>query len=287
MFKKHFALALTAFCLVAGGQAARADSANQVPSCYKANNVTPFGPVYDKLFVVLIDQTVLLDKNLQEDVLQTMNQMIQPGTHFIVGEFSAFSQGRYLNIVEDGVAEAPVPQDQIGNMVATKVAPFNQCLASQLTYARQTAEQTALQIMQDSSSSLAQSDIEMSLKEVSAPIKEDQAAHKVVLLVTDGLEYSTVSSFYSHDTARDINPDVEMKKAEAADMIGDFGGASIYVIGGALEPPATSGTQAERNGYRNPQMQEHLAEFWGDYFKASNANLAGFGLPALLVPTHY
>lgn len=266
---------------------AKADINNQVPSCYAANQVTPSWPVYNKLFVVLIDQTVLLDPNLQEMVLQSINQMIQPGTHFVVGEFSAFSQGRYLNIVESGVTEASIPADQIGNLVATSVKPVQQCLQDQLSFARRTAETNALQIMKDSTSSLDQSDILMSLKDISAPVKVDPAKDKVVLLVTDGLENSSVTSFYAHGTARDVDPAKEMVKAQNAGMIGDFSGAKIYVVGGAVEPPENVGTRAERDGYRNPQMLEHLQDFWSQYFQASDASLGEFGTPALLDPVQY
>ena len=265
----------------------RADAADGLPSCYAANGIKPFGPLYDKTFVVLIDQTVQLDQNLETQVLHSLDQMIQPGTHVIVGEFSAFSQGRYLNIAQNMVVEAPIPADRIGDVIATELDPFNRCLADQIGYAKRTAEQAAYSIMQNSTSSLAQSDIVMSLKDVSAPIESDRAASKVVLLVTDGLENSTVTSFYGHGTARDINPKMEMAKTQAAGMVGDFGGARIYLIGGALEPPAKVGARSERNGYRNPQMLVHLQDFWDQYFQASNAKLEGFGTPALLSPVQY
>jgi hypothetical protein len=265
----------------------KADVMNQIPSCYAANDVQPFGPGHDKLVVVLIDQTVLLDQNLKTMVLENLDQMLQPGTRFVVGEFSAFSQGRYLNIVETGVIEPSIPQDQIGNVVATQVQPLQDCLRDQVAYAKRTAEQNAYQIMLDSTSSLAQSDIMMALKQLSAPIKADTATSKVLILVSDGLENSDVTSFYGRGTVRNIDPNKEIAKAVASNMTGDFGGTKVYVIGGGMMPPPTVGAQSQRDGYRDPKTLNDLEQFWSTYFQKSNAQLEEFGEPALLSPVSY
>ncbi|HQT25588.1 MAG TPA: hypothetical protein PLK99_03210 [Burkholderiales bacterium] len=270
------------------GKAAVADGlANQIPSCYKANQIQPLGPLYDKLFVVMIDQTVMLDAPLQKQVLQSIETMIQPGTRYVIGEFSAFSQGHYLNIVASGIAEAPIPASQIGNIPIDEVDPFNKCMSDQLNFARLSAEKSAYIAMQAATSSLDQSDILLAMKDISTPIRDETAVKKVMLAVTDGLENSTVTSFYGHGTARNINPAAEMRKVESANMTGDFGGAKIYVLGGAAEPPATSGTKAARDGYRDPQMLMHLQDFWNSYFRASDASLVEFGTPALVMRIEY
>lgn len=281
--KKTILTAAAFISLLACYGKAKADGlVNEIPSCYEANHIRPFGPRYDKLFVVLIDQTVLLDDNLQQQVLQSISTMIQPGTLYIIGEFSAFSQGRYLNILASGIAEDPIPANQIGNIPIVAVDPFKHCMSDQLNYATQSAEKAAYNAMQDASSSLDQSDILMAMKDISTRFKQTNVPNKALLVVTDGLEYSSITSFYAHATVRNINPDTEMQKVNANSMTGDFGGARVYVIGGADEPPAKVGTKAQLDGYRNPQIQMHLQQFWQDYFKASNANLVAFGEPALL-----
>ena len=151
-----------------------------------------------------------------------------------------------------------------------------------MNYAGVSAEKAAYSAMQGSTSSLDQSDILMAMKDISAPIKQIDVPKKAMLVVTDGLENSSVTSFYGRGTARNIDPAAEMQKVNANGMTGDFGSADIYVIAGAEEPPAKVGTQDQRDGYRNPQMQTHLQQFWADYFKASNGNLIAFGEPALL-----
>jgi len=266
---------------------ARADVINSIPSCYAANNITPFGPDHDKMVYFLIDQTVLLDKNLQTMVLENIQRTLQPGTRFTIAEFSAFSQGRYLNVVETGVIEQPIPQDQLENVVVDSIGPFNTCMRDQMAYAQRTAISNAQQVMNDSTSSLDQSDILMALKTVSTAVKEDTATDKVLVLVSDGIENSSITSFYSHDTVRLIDPSKEMDKVTANQMVSDFGGAKVYVVGGAMMPAAKNGTQSTKDGYRSPNVLQGLSDFWSKYFTTSNANLIEFGEPALVDPVSY
>lgn len=75
---------------------------------------------------------------------------------------------------------------------------------------------SAVKAMKDSTASLAQSGIMMVLKTVSGALATDPARHKVLFLVSDGLENSDVRSFYAHGTVRNIDPSAEIRKAGAA-----------------------------------------------------------------------
>jgi len=125
------------------------------------------------------------------------------------------------------------------------------------------------------------------LKTVSHAVSQDSAEHKVVFVATDGLENSSVATFYAHNTVRKIDARAEFAKAKANDMLGSFDGAKIYVLGAAMMPPATHGTRVIRDGYRDPNTLRDLKAFWIDYFKASGANLVEFGEPALLELVSY
>ena len=104
-----------------------------------------------------------------------------------------------------------------------------------------------------------------------------------MLLASDMLENSSVSSFYLHNAVRRIDPQVEMKNATAAGLIGDFGGARVYVIGAGL----LGGDAKVKNAYRDTQTVSALKEFWTLYFQKSNASIGEFGAPALLGPVGY
>lgn len=266
---------------------AHAGLVNDVPSCYGAFHLKAAPQPPERLVYVLIDQTVLLDPNLQQSVLDNLDRMIEPGSKFVIAEFSAFSQGHYLDVLHTGVVEQPLPDDAYGSIPITKAPQIKACFGQQLAFARKMAATTAKQVMQTSTSSLNESEIMGAIGEVGPAIRADQATSKVLFLVSDGLENSRVASFYAHNTVRDINPAAELGKAKSSQMFADLGGSKVYVLGGAVMPPATVGTRAERDGYRDVKTIHDLKAFWQGYFDASHAQLVEFGAPALVTAVSY
>ena len=260
---------------------------NDVPSCYAANHFTFQSAAPDKLIYVLIDQTVQIDPTLQQSVISNINRMLGPQTKFVVAEFSAFSQGRYLNVLNTGIIEAPLTQDESGNVPMSQLPNFHSCMNGQAQFSVALADKAATGAMQGATSALDQSDIMSALQNVSSAIKADPAKEKVLFLVTDGLENSSVTSFYAHHVVKKIDPATELQKAKSANLIGDFGGAKVFVLGAGTLASAKNGTKTARDGYRDPVTLNRLKEFWEGYFKDSNANLVEFGEPALVEPTSF
>lgn len=275
------ALALCA-ALALAGPPALAGTGNDVPSCYAAARIRPAdGLGYSRLLYVLIDQTVGWSPAIESAIMDNLNRNLQPGTKFVIAEFSAYAQGRYLDVVHTGIIEAAMPAAQIADTPITATKLFDLCRADQLPYAAKLADGAAVSALTGSRSSLANSDIMSALAAIAPVMAAEPARQKILLLATDGLENSGVTSFYRHGQLRDIDPAQELSRAEAAGLVGDFGGARVYVIGGAL--PAAGSTEA----YRSPQLLRHLASFWAAYFRQSNATLGAFGEPALLTPVAF
>lgn len=277
-------LALGASFAFSGVLPAHAGLTNDVPSCYAANKIAAPQVQYDQLIYVLVDQTVQLDATLQKSVLDNVQGMLKPGTKFVIAEFSAFSQGHYLNVLHTGVIERPIPASEEGNVVMSRLRDFHTCMQQQLVYGQRLALATTAQVLKSGTSTLDQSDILMALKSVSSAVAQEKATHKLVFVVTDGLENSSVTSFYARNAVRHINPAVELKKAQDNNLFGDFGSARIYLLGAGVMQPAANGSTAERNGYRDPKTLMDLKQFWSGYFSRSNAQLVEFGAPALLEP---
>jgi hypothetical protein len=274
-------------CMIVAPRPVRAGLVNDIPSCYAANHISPFGRVYNKLVYVLLDQTVQLDPTLQQTVLENVLGLLVPGSKFVVAGFSAFSQGHYLNVLTTGIIEPPIPPSEVGNIVVDNLDSFQACLPDQERYAQRVALGAVEQALRSSTSSLDQSDIMLALKTVSRAVSQDPASDRVLILVSDGLENSSVTSFYRHRTLRDIDPAQEMTQSTANGLIGDFGDARVYVIGGAVMPSAQRGSRTERDGYRDPKSLRNLEAFWAQYFKASNARLEEFGEPDIVLPVTY
>lgn len=265
--------------------AANAGSVDDMPSCYAANAIRPAGGIaYDRLVYVLIDQTVGWNRQLEDQLIRNVNRLLTPGTKFSVVAFSAFSQGHYLRVVHTGILEKPLPPQQRDNTPIPKIRRFERCLAGEGRYGTSMADGAILATMQASTDTLDQSDIMDSLRQVSRAVRHDPALRKLVIVASDGLENSAITSFYGHGTARLIDPAAELRKAATADMFGNFGGAPIYWIGGGLLEPARYGSLAARNGYRSPQILHALSTFWHGWFAHSDARLVEFGEPALVIP---
>jgi hypothetical protein len=105
---------------------------------------------------------------------------------------------------------------------------------------------------------LAKSDVFTSLREVSAIVKQSTAPRRIVLIVSDMLENSTISTFYENNRVRKIDSAKEMDVVEQNNAIGDFGGASVYVMGAGLLPETSQGKSKDKAslGYRDPKPWE-------------------------------
>jgi hypothetical protein len=258
-----------------------AGTLNDVPSCYAAAHIEPAdGRGYSRLLYVLIDQTVAWNRDIESAIMDNLNQNLSPGTKFVIADFSAFAQGRYLDVLHTGIIEAPLPAARIGGTPIAAAKLLNACLAGQRPYAVKMADDAAIEALEGSSGSLANSDILLALREVSAVIGADTAPDKALFLASDGLENSAVTSFYRHGNIRDIDLARELARAQAAGLTGNFGGAKVFVIGGALPPPGAA-------PYEGPVLLRHLADFWARYFQLSHARLVAFGEPALLQPLSF
>jgi len=260
---------------------------NDVPSCYSALHLPFKSAEHQRLIYVLVDQTFKLDPQLQQSVIRNLNGMLGPGTKFVVAQFSAFSQGRYLKVLHTGIIEYPMTKEQAGNVPIHKLPKIKSCMRGQAKFSIKMADSSAQKAMKSATSSLHQSDILAALKTVSSAIRKDPAKQKVLFLVSDSLENSAVMSFYHHHVVARVDTKKAIAKAQAANMLGDFGGAKVFVLGGGSLPPAKHGSRAARDGYRDPVTLEHLKRFWTAYFKKSDANLVEFGEPALIDPVSY
>jgi hypothetical protein len=242
----------------------------------------PVPRVPETELIVAIDQTTPLSPSLKQLVADNVKTFLRPDNAFAIVAFSAYTQGRYTEVLTSGRIEAPLPQavrDDISKPVLSK---FEQCMARQPVQAAQLVGAALRSAFANSSGSIAKSDVLASLKAISQLAGESRSPHKVVLIVSDMLENSTAANFYSDQgrAVRRIDAEKELRTAEEAKLIGNFGGAKVYVIGAGL----LTADAANSRAYRDPKTMQSLTEFWGSYFQKSNARLVEFGQPALLQP---
>lgn len=274
MARSVLMLSLALLCGTA--QAAAEDS---VPSCYDHKlGVKP--AVSGAELFVLVDQTTLFDPTLQQQVADNARLFMGPGNAFSIMTFSAFSQGRYAQVVSAGNIEPAIGASARDDISKPLLSKFDACAKRQPQIAMQAIGAALRAAFAGASPDLAKSDVLASLKSMSSRVKNSPASRKTVLIASDMLENSSVSSFYDGKTmsVKNLDPAREIKLAGENDLFGDFGGAKIYVIGaGLLSDDGKKGSK-----YRDPKTMRSLISFWNLYFQRSNATVVEIGQPVLL-----
>lgn len=276
---------LAALAILFPAEPAAAAATTQIPSCYAALHMAPPAGAQAKLFV-LIDQTVVFDQPLKDALIQNALSLVRPGNGFEVMVFSAYNQGRYMDVAAAGALEPPLPAARRNATGSEDLRALDICLRRQFEYGRRLMAGTVAKSLAAASPALSRSDVIGSLAEAARHIRDDPAGRKVVLIASDMLENSAVTSFYRKGGVRQIVPAAELAKVRAAGMLGDFGGAEVYVIGAAMLPldKASAETEATMQSYRSAVTLRALTDFWTLYFQNSRARLVEFGAPALLTP---
>jgi len=212
---------------------AHATERNDIPSCYawaklQAQQPAPSG----RELVVIIDQTVQMNEALQRSAWDHVVRYVRPGDSVRLYQFSAFLQDHYLRLQFAGLLESPL-EGRVRNRIGmNSLKQLDNCLAQQTGFFRQHFGQQFASSFGDPDTDIARSEILSSLQKIGADMATRPMPDRVVLLISDMLENSNVTSFYRSGRVRDINPQAELDKART--FPADFAGARFYVHGAGL-----------------------------------------------------
>ena len=258
--------------------AASAQLKNAIPSCYQAYGVEQksSGRIEREL-LVLVDGTFDPDVGLKRTVHQKVHGFLSRGDRVSVVSFSSYGEERYTNIKFSGLVEAP-PTQEHRNAISKKVLrKFDACMARQTHFVKAKVDEAIKASFKTPDHEVPYSEILGNLKQVLEPlVNSSPAANKVILLVSDMLENSDVTSFYRSNTVKKIDPEAEIEKVRNVGLVSNFGGAEFFVIGAGWVP------QKYRGKTRGSKVMLALELFWQEYFEISGASLNGFGKPVLV-----
>ena len=247
---------------------------NDVPSCYKALSMTNPNTNTQKELFILVDQTTPLDKNMMMYTYKNMMNFIKNGYAVTIASFSANSNGKYTDVAYSGTLESLLPDESKHDIAKKVLRKYQGCMDGQYKFAKEKATKALVRVLKGANKNLPHSDIIKSLNDISKHIiKPSKASSKVVLLVSDMIEHSSITSFYAQGRLKKVNASTELAKVKKSGHVADFAAAKVYVIG--------AGTVGKK-GYRDSSTLKMLTSFWESYFSATNANLAAFGTPMLL-----
>lgn len=269
-----FSVVTSLLCFVATSFA----QTNAIPSCYNSK-VFETASISNKELFLIIDQTTLLDIQLKQQLADQTRPFLTYGNAISVTVFSSFNQGKYTRVVTSGRIQHKLSEVARADTSKPLLQKFDECMNAQPIFANQLVGAALRSAFEGTSSDLAKSDIFASLKEIAGIVRASSAKNKVVLISSDLLENSSISSFYQNQTVRMIDPERELSNVVKNDLLADFAGARLYVIGMGLiaEDPKNRKSQ-----YRDPKTMSALTTFWTQYFSKSNAQLIELGKPALL-----
>lgn len=250
-----------------------------IPDCYAASGLGVPAPAPARAVFVLVDQTTGLDDHLRATARDNLAGLLQPGATFTISTFSAFSRDHYATNLDEAGLQAPIPEAARSALSVRGLERLDACLGPQAQIAVAHAAHDLDAATGASSASFSNSEIMASLAQLSQAVRASTAPDKVVIVISDLMEHSAATSFYRNRTIRVIDPAAEMQKAERNQLLGDFGGARIAVIGAGLLSPGS-----RTDATRDTAALASLHDFWQQWFERSHARLVAYGQPDLVAP---
>lgn len=244
-------------------------------NCYAKYNIQDDLKPRSTYILILFDQTTLISERLANHITEKIKPLVQPGTKFTFANFSTFSKDYYTSISHEFFLEPLPSEKQEQEVPLGKLKKIKKCIAEKQNYIHQELLIAMNKNLREANSTIDQSEIIKNLKDILQAKENDfQAKKSTVIIISDMLEHSSITSFYSNGTLREITPDSEFEKIKKLDFLANFHQSKVYIIG--------AGVVNDKNQKRLIKAMENLKKFWIKYFEASNAKLSGFGAPELI-----
>lgn len=248
-------------------------------SCYSRTRVTIPAPVPTRAVFVVIDQTTGLDERLRETVTSNLRRLLGPGTTYSIATFSAYGRGNYAQISATGAIDAPPPDDARSGQSVRSLERLDRCLPNQQEAVSAQAMLEIESALGGSATAFTHSEIMASLRQIAQAVRSSPARDKLVIVVSDLLEHSRDRSFYADRQLRLIDPEAELASSVEKDLLADFGGARIAVVGAGFLSP-----ESREDAVRDRASLTALRTFWEAWFARSRGEILRYGEPDLMTP---
>jgi len=229
---------------------------------------------------VLIDQSFKTDNNLRVNTNSIIDKWLGYGKYVEVYSFSSAIPGRYLKRITGGRVDDNVREDEIENTLIRSVREDYQLYHNlQEKEARKAVNRALLEVYNGVDERIPYTDIFRSLTEVAEHVKNYKSNNKILLIVSDMLENSTIDSFYSSGGIKNINVENENMMIKKIGMVPDFGNnVTVYIIGLSYHDLGSR----NQSGYYDPIKVKLLKEFWRQYFLSSGCKIGEIGSPMIM-----
>ncbi|MDQ7001964.1 MAG: hypothetical protein Q9N02_04675 [Ghiorsea sp.] len=246
---------------------------------YQALGYAEEMPIPNAALFVIADESVGFDKNMINRANKMIYDWLKPGRYVEIMRFSSGVKGRYTEVVTAGRLDPEPSEAFLNNLKRSTLAKFKKRHHQQLRVAKIKTQKAFLSILKTSNKSVPHSDIISNMKAVSAHIKNFPAQRKVLFVLSDMLENSSVTTFYSSGHVKRIDPEKVIAVSKRLDMMADFGeDVTVYVLGLGY---FWKGEGSSQEKYLDPIRASKIAKFWEMYFEESHATIGEIGKPLM------
>lgn len=273
-----FLTSLMFICFTTAANAQNFDSEfrNDVPSCARHYNIPELQKLH-RQYLIIVDLTVKLSDEAKNDTLNRVRRSIRQGDRVQVISFSSTNEKELTLVQFDGRVDLqPTEDDYETKFPGNEVEQARTCFKNQIKLVQDKVLGILSSKLDVPIIDAKRSEILKSLGVATTQSLNDTAGtEKQVLIISDMIEHSDITSFYKDRSLRLIEPQKELAIVKNAKLTSDFKMANVYIAGAASvsEPKKNTVGIRERTA---------LKEFWENWFKQSNANIKAWGEPALL-----
>ena len=268
-----FAAGLSIFILTGFLWAASAGAVNVIPNCYDLVDVAETSPPIERGLLVVVDNTIELDHALQMESFEKIVHFMGEGDRVVIVSFSAYVEGQYTRIMADARLDRMLSTETAFTVPKSKLKELRLCLAGQKRSLPRVVGSALEAIYAESSNDLPNTELAATLAKTSREILPTLDARETFLLiVSDMMEHSDITSFYKAGNIRSIDPEAEMRRVEESGVEPVYPGTVAYVIGAGY-----TGTRK----YRSAKVLRAVEDFWRLYMERAGGRLAAFGTPSM------
>ena len=245
-------------------------------SCYEGLPEWKEMPRAERVLYIFVDQTTPLSGAMKKKIVDMLGDWGRPGDVVKLGKFSANFRGRYPQLVYTGRVEPEPNEAYLYHLRYFDKTGLRDCLKQQHMNFGKNLKNRLSEVMKEIDPTIPKTDIFYSLRELTTnAIRATEARRKIVLLITDGLENSAVTSFYNKGNVRKLAPRKVVATIRKQKMIANWKGAEVYMYG--------VGLMRDSKTYQVWSQLDNLRNFWERYLVEGNALVRGIGTPELLI----
>ncbi len=269
--KKTIQLVILATLLFSSSSWASMDSR----SCYQQLELEMPENNINRALYIFIDQTMPLNIRMQSTLNELLSAHPKRGEQVRIARFSPNIKGQYTELTYEGFLDSKPSEAYLYQLRDEDNRALQTCIEEQKTRTKQAMKSAIKDDLQLIDTQLPRTELLYALKRLSETILvNDQIKNKTVLIISDGLENSEVTSFYRRRNIAPINVEKEIAKVNKHNLLASWHGANLYMFG--------LGNIKDERRHIKPSQLEMLKKFWHSYFSAGGAVVKELGTPALL-----